>query len=459
MFNRLDLFGKAVFLNFNGKRKSQTQAGAIFSIFFCVYIAWSVYHVGQDIIRRKEPRTLNFDSYDENPKQMILPSDSFNFGFGLQNPDTLKHFINESIYTVEATHNRQRRIVNPVGAVELDLVSTPLDVERCTTDHFGEIGHHFISIGLNELYCLKKDQSKMNEISIEGVSESDIFEYISVNIRQCNVTKSLCAPQKDIDAELAAGWFAVYYPNIAVDPKNYSNPDLKYRDSLYTTIGNNYFKEITMWLNHLEINSDLGWLTTNKERRDYIQMGDFRELTNFHLSSNGFMRLNVRVAKVKTNYDRSYTKVQDILAEVNGMATLGIIAGLLFVYPYSNLKFYESLINELFDVKMLKKDKDGNLKKKKKQKRNVKAKTEPNDGQTTKKKDINISFSPDNFSRDLNSITIPISDIPNFGFKSKRSSDEKISLEIEQPTVKTQTPKGISLKRPNLLRLYAKQEE
>ena len=73
-----------------------------------------------------------------------------------------------------------------------------------------------------------------------------------------------------------------------------------------------------MWLNHLQVKSDLGWLTSNSKIQNYIKLDQVKEVTNYKLDPTGFFRFVVRVGKVKTHYIRSYTKIQDISAQVNG---------------------------------------------------------------------------------------------------------------------------------------------
>ena len=367
MLNKLDFFGKAVLLKFNGSQKSQTRAGALFTLLFLGYLIWSIYYVGRDIVLRREPRTVTSESFSEDPEPMIISPETFSFGFGIQTPDTFEHYINESIYTVQVNYNQRQKIINANDSVEAVWITAPLEIEPCTPSHFGDIGEKFVDIGLDKIICLKRDQPNIDQIRIQGVFESPIFEYVTVAIKQCfNDTSNVtCASQDKIDSLLLGGWYAVYYPNMAVDPKNYTHPNLKYRDSVYTSVGSNYFKEITMWLSHLEISSDLGWLTDDIKTTDYTKLDEIKELTNFRQDPDGFMRFIVRVGKVTQHYSRSYTKLQEISAQVNGLATAGLLAAIIFVVPYSNLKFYESLINELFDIKALKQSKKPISKRKK----------------------------------------------------------------------------------------------
>ena len=368
MVRKLDFFGKAVFLNFRGSKKSQTRAGAIFTVIFLAYIVWCIYYVSQDLFKREEPITIiNSESFDENPGPMVLSPDTFSFGFGLQDPDTSQHYINQSIYTVSVSYNQQQRIVSDDAKIDVVWTTVSLETEACTKSHFGDIGGSFADLPLDMLFCLKQKQPHLDEIQLQGVVGSPTYQYISVTINQCqnSTSNGTCATQEKLDSLLFGGLFTAYYPNTATDLKNFSYPNRKYQDSTSTTVTNNYFKQTTMWLNHLEVESDLGWLVSNPKTKKYIKLDQIKELTNYNQDPTGFFRFVVRVGKLKTHYRRSYTKIQDISAKVSGLTTFGFFAALIFVVPYSYLKFYESLINELFDVKMLRQNKKNSKKAKK----------------------------------------------------------------------------------------------
>jgi len=79
------------------------------------------------------------------------------------------------------------------------------------------------------------------------------------------------------------------------------------------------------------------------------------------------------INQVSTTYERKYTKLQTVLAQIQGSATAVILGLVIILQPYSQMKFNETLINEFFDVKM-KKDKDskGNKNLQSKQKKGTK---------------------------------------------------------------------------------------
>jgi len=55
---------------------------------------------------------------------------------------------------------------------------------------------------------------------------------------------------------------------------------------------------------------------------------------------------------MKTFWSRSYIKIQDILAELDGLVTVFVIIIALSIHPYIKNKYFEELINEVFDVKV-----------------------------------------------------------------------------------------------------------
>jgi len=366
MVNRVDLFGKPVALNFNGRDKSKSFIGAIFSFIVFGFVVWAAYFYSQDMFKKRNPKTITSQAFSENPDEIIIEPDTFAFGFGVQHPETFAHYIDERIYTVQVDHVQLRRETNSDGSVNEIWSTTPLETEPCTTDHYGKLGHKFVDIELNKLYCIKEKQSALEELRIQGVFESPIYEYVRGSIKACDNSTTAnpdkCVSKEELTYYLGGGFFAVYFTNIAIDPKNYTDPNINYRDSTFTSTTYPYYKELTLWLNHLKMKSDVGWLTEEENNLSFVSFDKTVENLNFRQDMGAVLNLVVRVGKITTYYERSYTKISEILAEVNGLTAAVFIAAAIILYPYSNIKFYESLINDLFDIKTLKQVEEANNK-------------------------------------------------------------------------------------------------
>jgi len=357
-------FQKAFFFTFrihrvNGGRKARTRVGGVFTILFLGFWIWAIYDVGYDIIKKEDPTTLTSEYFSEDPAMMEIHPETFSFGFGLEVPITNSHYINESIYQVEVTIQQLVRVFQDDGTVNLVWTNVSLEVEPCTQDHFGSLGPKFANLQLDQLYCLKKEQPNLKQVVIRGMWDANIFDLIRISIIPCNskTSKVACGTQEEIDWYFGgAAFFGIYFSNLAVNSKNYDAPTNGFRDSVFTLLGNKCYKQLFMYLGHMEMNTDSGWLTDDVATTSYIKYSNTDEsvtVINGEPNTDSVLDLEIRVSPVTTVYSRSYIKIQDIVARANGLSSIALIILLVFVSPYSNLKFYESLINDLFDVKTL----------------------------------------------------------------------------------------------------------
>ena len=73
---------------------------------------------------------------------------------------------------------------------------------------------------------------------------------------------------------------------MAVDLTDSNKPLKKFRDGWYTSTGNTFNKEINLYLEQLEINTDDGWLTSGYQTENYIKYGEIREMFSLAQKSN-----------------------------------------------------------------------------------------------------------------------------------------------------------------------------
>ena len=353
MIENLDFFGSTVHFKFNGKAQYKSISGAITSISLMAFVVWASAYFGRDMVMRKNPKTNTSEYSLKTPIPVILSSTTFNLGFGLRDPVTYSHYIDESVYTIEAVYRQLNRGVDANGNATAQWTSLSLSVERCTLEHFSDFKSDFLDVDLNELYCISNEQLSTGDIQIQGTIDSSLFEYLSVSFKKCNTATSSipCSSNDHIEYLLDKGLFGVFFTNVAIDPNDFHHPNVNYKDSYYTTIANSYSKEVFMSLTHVEVSSNVGLMLDELTETNFTKIDSIQEFINSAEDETDIMTLSVRAGKTKTRYDRSYTKIQNVLASINGFVTLGVIAGIIFVKPYSTIKFYETLINELFDVR------------------------------------------------------------------------------------------------------------
>ncbi len=99
--------------------------------------------------------------------------------------------------------------------------------------------HYFQRLDVSQMYCIKKKQSHIPEI--EGQWDSDVYKAVSFSFSGCKNTteKSLkCKPQEEIDARLAAGYLAMNYVDMTVNPRDAEHAYRYFGKDFYTYTSN-----------------------------------------------------------------------------------------------------------------------------------------------------------------------------------------------------------------------------
>ena len=355
VLERLDIFGKPVLLNFGKSSKSKSRVGAIFTLGFLGFVIWVVYYFGKEIIQKKNPSVTTSQSYKENPGEIQFgTNDTFVFNFGIQNKQTVKPFMNASIFTFQASLYYQKTTPQDDGSSLVESENIPLDLEPCTNSYFGELGEAFSYYELSCMYCLSKEQPNLQKyLSIPGKPESPTFQALQIMGFLCDSSTSTVPCGSDQEVKDALGFFQLQYSNVAVNPMNYDKPVTRFRDSYFAPAASDSTKEVDLWISPLEVATDDGRLTNSYSTESYVQPSKVAEYLSQRSDGDPFFYFFLEVNGITTEYTRSYIKVQDIAARVNGIISFALILLIILVTPYVRLKFYEELIHDLFDVKIL----------------------------------------------------------------------------------------------------------
>jgi len=358
-YKQMDLFGLPVSFNFKGSQKSTSKQGFICTVLIAGFILWAIYNSGRVLFVRKNPSTITYNSFEQDPEKIVINEDTFPVAFGLLTPVTQKYFnfINETIYKIEVYQNVFKTSKDSDGTVTSQRILLPLETEICTPDHFGRYKSLFSDIPLNSLYCIKKNQTLVDEVALQGTITSTLFNGFSFGVRVCQSSNTtVCASDAEINSILTGSWLHLHYPQLAVNPQNVTNPDLIFRQSYVTMLSPSTYKTSVMNLGHVVVSSDMGWLVEDKKVENYVKMAGVTENLDTNSNIQGYMlNLLVQLDQLKTNYERNYPKLQDVLAQIQGLVTIVILSVVVLMKPYSHLKFNESLINDIFEVKMTKK--------------------------------------------------------------------------------------------------------
>jgi len=361
---QVDLFAVPVSLTHEGKKKANSRHGILITILFAGFLIWSVYNLGHELFAKKNPNTINYDSFVDTPIPMELNKDTFPFAFGLQLPimQGLTFFKDERVYKPDVKLVVFTITKESDGSVTKTRDLIDIDVEACRLEHFGDAWPGFTDLPLDMLYCIKPNQSNLDKIIIKGITDYTDSQAFNLAIVKCQNTTTdfSCKTDGEIDYKLTGAWLSIFYTQSAINPQNFTHPNQRFRTSFVSMVSPDLYKSAITKLNHLNVISDDGWLFETDKVQNYVKMNAPTEYLDLTPSEYGFLWNGVfEISQIVTTYERKYTKLQTVLAQIQGSAATVILILVVVLQPYSQVKFNETLINELFDVKMKKRNHQG----------------------------------------------------------------------------------------------------
>ena len=229
------------------------------------------------------------------------------------------------------------------------------------------------------MYCIKPEQTNLAKIELEGKEDFSTYKAFYIGIQKCNRTSTTtCKSDAEIQEKLTRSWINIIYLQAAINPQNFTYPNQRFATGYTTMLSPSILKSGIIRLNHLKVIDDDGWLFERKTTKNYIKVDTPVENLDLEADPTGVLYSGVfELGQVITTYERQYTRLQTVLAQIQASAATVVLVLIIILRPYSQVKFQEALINELFDVKMKKKDDPKSKRNKATKKKNTNKATEP----------------------------------------------------------------------------------
>jgi len=250
VLRKIDIFGYSPKLNYFGNTTATSTFGGLATIMvglcYASIFAFTIWRY----FERSSPETNVDTLFVKDPEGFVLNKDTLPFAFGIQDPNTAEHFIDESIYTVVAKYrNSYKHVVN--GVLISTSKETILPLVPCSEVNMDL--SYFDNLELSQMYCLKEFAEKTKELKITGMFESDRYGRIEISFNRC---KTNCKTNEEIDKKLKDGYFAVNYVNWNAKASDFKNPKHRYPTSYYTSTSAEYTKYISQYMTDNEIVTD-----------------------------------------------------------------------------------------------------------------------------------------------------------------------------------------------------------
>jgi len=346
-----DTYSKNIGIFYRNKEKISSYFGLILTVLYVgISLGIFIYYTSRTL------RHLDLSVYDstiyskEIPSVNLNSSDLLYFALAIEIPSTAARFIDETIYTVKALYSDSTK--NENGTFETNELRE-LKVEKCQQEKFGSNYQHLFTNGeFNNSYCINKfDFDLRGGFIYENISLINIDIYPCKNSTENNFH---CKPQEVIDSFLKGGYFSILLKDIGLNPNNYSYPILPTVQDIYTTISSQFFRNLILYYEIIEIKTDSGIFFENIQRKRYLKFDKKNEIfflrdEQHYYNGESIMGVQIRLSDNLRLQSREYKKMHNVFATTGGYMQM-LNAIFIFLSIISNKYLYDNLIIEnLFD--------------------------------------------------------------------------------------------------------------
>ena len=354
---KFDMYARSPNFYFKNHDRINTCFGTLLTlIYIVVSLTLFIYQLIMTI-QRKNFKVYDSTIYGQEMPFIDLNSNTLYFAFGLEDPQTMNRFIDDSIYVAKIVFVDKAKINDELVTV----YQQNLDFEKCNVINFGENYQHlFLEDELNNSYCLKKFE---RNLTLAGGYKYERFSYIRIRIYPCvNSTENnfTCKSQEEIDRFMSSGYFSIILKDIGLNPSNYSIPVLPTLQDLYTTIDKRIYKNYILNLGVTEIHTDIGLFQEKIKTQKYLQFRKEMETFTFRNEEEYYQGKSVIIAQLKLDDNinvqtRSYVKIPEIFSTIGGYMQLMNTAFLLFSIIVNKFNLELKILNSIFKFNLKKK--------------------------------------------------------------------------------------------------------
>jgi len=346
LLQKLDIFGVAPSIQFNGGSKSYSQFGLVYTLITGAFVIWAIIFTSQDFVHRTNPAIVTTTLYGATvDEDIVFNHELFQLGFGIYENFALgNYFIDPSIYTITA----RMGLFTYYDDGTTILSFTPLNIEPCKKSSFdGNVAYY------DSQYCLSKKQDHFDKLFTRA--EDDTF--IQVDFHLCNNITSggICAPEEVIKKWITDSDVMTTFKQSTTIASDFKEPISHFYTDQWQGLLLDKTKSVKLMIDVVDFTSDDGWLFQSEETKTILNFNPIVGDTLERREENLFATFIIANSGNKIVYKRIYMKIQDVLAQVSGLAGAAALALGLLAQPFAELKMYEKAVKDIYKINMKKK--------------------------------------------------------------------------------------------------------
>ena len=213
------------------------------------------------------------------------------------------------------------------GNSKIKRNSYSIELEKCSLNHFDKYINLFndSNFDYNKYYCVKPNQN----LTIKGhygdkINGYNTLEFHLIKCENSTENNNHCKSSEEINEYLENTFIVILYVSKNIDHFNFKNPIYSFINSDSFAITTNNVKRYYYFFSKEKYISNNGIIFNSNKAYDLFQYHhtnfDFVEKeSQSYYSKETLLEINLTCMNLKTEYTRTYIKIQDILSYIGGI--------------------------------------------------------------------------------------------------------------------------------------------
>mmetsp|Transcript_23796 Transcript_23796/g.20709 ORF Transcript_23796/g.20709 Transcript_23796/m.20709 type:complete len:215 (+) Transcript_23796:396-1040(+) len=211
----------------------------------------------------------------------------------------------------------------------------------CDPSYFSAVEGDFDTFPLEVFFCIDPEQLRNNEVSLKGFYQSGNFHDVRFMLLKCDPNNDQgieCESEEDFNLKMEGAYIDMIFVHKFFEPTDYKNPVKNFGLQAYTFSSKVLSKQVVVKLQNNYIETDSGLVGSEIEVTKFQTIKELKEQISG--PSNSFFEMVLNFDEERVTYRRTYVKVQEILAELDGFITFVILLLVMIFVPIVRVKYF-----------------------------------------------------------------------------------------------------------------------